>query len=80
MQLNIFDVCDVTGVVYTSCVSHIKDHAMLPANYFHGVTGLLNGDVGDTDSSQETFEVSGSMRIKMSGMNCMSSRNKGLCM
>ena len=44
------------------------------------VTGLLNGDAGDTDSSQETFEVSGSVRMKMSGMNCMSSRNECLRM
>ena len=33
------------------------------------VTALLNGDAGDTDSSQETFEVNGSGRKKMSGMS-----------
>lgn len=32
------------------------------------VIALLNGDAGDTDSSQETFEVNGSGRRKMTGM------------
>ena len=32
------------------------------------LVGLSNGDAGDTDSSQETFELFGSIRKKMSGM------------
>ena len=30
---------------------------------------LSNGDAGDTDSSQETFELFGSIKKKISGMN-----------
>ena len=34
-------------------------------------TALSNGDAGDTDSSQETFELFGSIRKKISGRTLM---------